>query len=423
MFLVKKSIINIYKDNNNRLYVDGKELYSKLPIGRDFPTWIRARIKAINAIEGKDFNSYKVPYIKKGRKEIHYNLFINCAIAMINSMRIKDSVCNEILDMLSSLESNDIMATKHKTTINKRKVSNKANKEACIYKAEDIEVAEGLKLFTNKNKMFGEIRFILLNNTPYAIANDVLRALDYKEGGWRTTLKRRCKHATKCNGLKVNGVMVNIIPESDIFRLMAGSHLPQAEKFETWIFDEVLPSIKRHGFYATNDTVEMMLNDPDMAIKMLENYKKEKEQKEALLKEKIENEPKVLAYEDFINSNGLYSFSETAKILSIPRNATSKTFVGRNTLLSWLRRDGILIGSGEERNLPYQKYINQGVFKVKTVEDEDCKKNRITVKVTPKGIEYLYKKYRYSNMSKTINLDYYRNNNDLYENDILEQAL
>lgn len=421
--LVNNSIINIYKDENDRLYIDGKELYTKLTIGRDFPTWIRARIKSTNAIEGKDFDSYKVNSMNKGRKEIHYNIFIECAIAMLESMKKKDTECYKLLTMLSSLESNDVMATKHKKKVNKKKAENKVTRETCIYKAEDIEVAEGMKIFTESNGNFGNIRFVMMNNTPYAIANDILKALGYKEGNWRTTLKRKCRHVAKCNGLKINGGNVNLIPEGDIFRLMVGSKLPQAEEFERWIFDEVLPTLKKHGFYATNNTVEMMLNNPDMAIKMLENYKKEKEQKEALLKEKINNEPKVLAYEEFINSDGLYSFAETAKLLSIPRTATSKIFIGRNTLLLWLRRDGILIKSGDERNLPYQRYVNQNIFELKAIEDEDSKQNRITVKVTPKGIEYLYKKYRYSNMPKTINLDNYRNGDSLYEEEILEQAL
>lgn len=91
--------------------------------------------------------------------------------------------------------------------------------------------------------------------------------------------------------------------------------------------------------------------------------------------------------------------------------------------MSWLRRDGILISSGDERNTPYQRLINQGIFELKAAEDEDSTQNRVTVKVTPKGIEYLYKKYRYSNMPKTINLDNYRNDNNMYEDEMLEQAL
>lgn len=422
--LVKRDIVNIYRDELGKQFIDGRELYDNFSIGRDFPTWIRARIKAANVSEGIDFKSYKIERTNAvGRKEIHYDIYITAAIKMIESMRDKTTECFKVLTLLSSLESNDCMAIKKDHKVNKKKAKNKVTREVCIQKAEDIQILSDMKLFTETNDMFGDIRFVMVDNVPHAIANDVLKSLGYKEGNWRTTLKRKCKHVAKCNGLTINGGLVNLIPEGDIFRLMVGSKLPQADEFERWIFDEVLPAIKKHGFYGTNDTVEMMLNDPDMAIKMLENYKKEKDEKEALLREKINNEPKLLAYEEFIKSDGLYSFAETAKLLSIPRTATSKTFIGRNTLLSWLRRDGILINSGDERNTPYQRYVNQNVFELKAIEDDDSKQNRVTVKVTPKGIEYLYKKYRYSNMPKTINLDNYRNNDNMYEDETLEKAL
>lgn len=104
-----------------------------------------------------------------------------------------------------------------------------------------------------KNQEFGMVRMTEINNKPYAVANDVLKALGYAEGSWRTTLSRKCKGVTKCNGLKVNGVEVNLIPEGDIYRLITGSHLPSAEKFESWIFDEVLPTIRKTGGYVASE--------------------------------------------------------------------------------------------------------------------------------------------------------------------------
>ncbi|EPY2273184.1 BRO-N domain-containing protein [Clostridium sporogenes] len=104
-----------------------------------------------------------------------------------------------------------------------------------------------------KNQEFGMVRMTEINNKPYAVANDVLKALGYAEGSWRTTLSRKCKGVTKCNGLKVNGVEVNLIPEGDIYRLITGSHLPSAEKFEVWVFDEVLPTIRKTGGYVASE--------------------------------------------------------------------------------------------------------------------------------------------------------------------------
>ncbi|WP_003378337.1 BRO family protein [Clostridium botulinum] len=113
-----------------------------------------------------------------------------------------------------------------------------------------------LQVFTNEQ--FGQVRMTQINGKSYAVANDVLKSLGYSEGSWRTTLSRKCKGVTKCNGLKVNGIEVNLIPEGDIYRLITGSHLPQAEKFEIWVFDEVLPTIRKTGGYVAN--ADLMIN-------------------------------------------------------------------------------------------------------------------------------------------------------------------
>lgn len=100
-----------------------------------------------------------------------------------------------------------------------------------------------LMLFNNDE--FGEIRGVEIEGKPYVVANDVLKALGYAEGSWRTTLSRKCKGVTKCNGLKVNGIEINLIPEGDIYRLIFSSKLPSAQKFEEWVMDEVLPQIRK----------------------------------------------------------------------------------------------------------------------------------------------------------------------------------
>ena len=114
-------------------------------------------------------------------------------------------------------------------------------------------VTNEFEIFNNEE--FGQIRMIELDNKPYAVANDILKSLGYAEGSWRTTLARKCKGVTKCNGLKINGTEVNLIPEGDIYRLIVGSHLEQAEKFENWVFDEVLPTLRKTGGYVNNDDV------------------------------------------------------------------------------------------------------------------------------------------------------------------------
>lgn len=74
---------------------------------------------------------------------------------------------------------------------------------------------------------------------------------------------------------KTKDLEVNVIPQGDIMRLAANSELPGAEKFEIWIFDEVIPSVLNHGIYATDKVIDDILNDPDFGIKLLTKLKEE----------------------------------------------------------------------------------------------------------------------------------------------------
>ena len=136
-----------------------------------------------------------------------------------------------------------------------------------------------LMLFNNDE--FGEIRGVEIEGKPYVVANDVLKALGYAEGSWRTTLSRKCKGVTKCNGLKVNGIEINLIPEGDIYRLIFSSKLPSAQKFEEWVMDEVLPSIRKIGKYEIQDFNEFpeLLNDMNQLVEDMK-YKIEEQDKQ-----------------------------------------------------------------------------------------------------------------------------------------------
>ena len=112
------------------------------------------------------------------------------------------------------------------------------------------------KLQIFKNELFGEVRIIMLDEKPYFVANDILKALGYAEGSWSTTLKRKCKGVTKCKGLEYRGNLLNLIPEGDVYRLIFGSELEEAEKFESWVMDELLPQLRRTGVYITESAAQ-----------------------------------------------------------------------------------------------------------------------------------------------------------------------
>lgn len=100
-----------------------------------------------------------------------------------------------------------------------------------------------------KNDEFGQIRTVEVEGKPYFVASDIAKALGYKRPSdavsahCRYTVKHSISHPQSKNKI----MEVNIIPEGDMYRLITNSELPSAEKFESWVFDEVLPTIRKHG--------------------------------------------------------------------------------------------------------------------------------------------------------------------------------
>lgn len=108
-----------------------------------------------------------------------------------------------------------------------------------------------------KNDEFGEVRTLLIDNKPYFMANDIAKALGYAKPN--NAISTHCKATLKW-GIPISGKIqdVNFIPEGDVYRLIMKSKLPSAEKFESWVMDEVLPTIRKTGGYI-ND-VDLMIN-------------------------------------------------------------------------------------------------------------------------------------------------------------------
>lgn len=108
-----------------------------------------------------------------------------------------------------------------------------------------------------KNEEFGEVRIIIVNNKPYFCASDVAKSLGYKRPN--DAISAHCR-ATVKHSIPISGKIqeVNFIPEGDVYRLIMKSKLPSAEKFESWVMDEVLPTLRKTGGYINN--VDLMIN-------------------------------------------------------------------------------------------------------------------------------------------------------------------
>ena len=128
-----------------------------------------------------------------------------------------------------------------------------------------------------QNKEFGTVRAIEEGDKVLFCATDVAKALGYSNQ--RDAVGRHCKGVVKRDTLTSGGTQeLSFIPEGDVYRLIIRSKLPSAVKFEHWVFDEVLPSIRKRGLYA----VDEVLNNPDLLIGALTELKKEREEKKRL---------------------------------------------------------------------------------------------------------------------------------------------
>jgi len=205
-----------------------------------------------------------------------------------------------------------------------------------------------------KNEEFGEVRTIEKNGSVLFCGSDIAKALGYARPA--DAISAHCKGVCVLPTPSAGGVQnTKFITEGDIYRLIAHSKLPSAERFERWVFDEVLPSIRKHGAYMTSETIEKALTSPDFLIQLATQLKEEKMAREKAEQKIIEQEPFVNFANKVSDSSNLIDMGKMAKLLK-----DEHINISRNRLFKWLREEGILMSN----NIPYQRYINGGYFKV-----------------------------------------------------------
>lgn len=123
-----------------------------------------------------------------------------------------------------------------------------------------------------------EVRAIEKDGEPWFVANDVAKNLGYTNP--QKAIRDHCKGVNEIDTPTTGGIQtMKIIPERDLYRLIMRSKLPAAEEFEEWVVGNVLPSIRKHGTYATPVTLEKMIADPEWAIGLLQTLKFEQEKR------------------------------------------------------------------------------------------------------------------------------------------------
>lgn len=192
------------------------------------------------------------------------------------------------------------------------------------------------------------IRVILREAEPWFIALDITSALGYSNG--RDAIARHCKSmgVVKHDIPSESGIQsYTIINEPNLYRLILKSQNEQAEPFERWVCEDVLPAIRKTGNYSVTK-----YNLPTTFQDALRQLAESIDQKEAMQLQLDSQKPKVDFYDAVANSNDTMDMLSVAKILGI----------GRNRLFAFLRDEKILIKDAD--SLPYQQYMDAGYFKI-----------------------------------------------------------
>lgn len=176
----------------------------------------------------------------------------------------------------------------------------------------------------------------------------------------------------------------DFITEQQFYKLAFKANNETAERFQEWVTEEVLPSIRKTGMYAT----DKLLDNPDLLIEAVEQLKMERD-KNKQLETKIENDKPAVTFSEKVVENGRnVSMAEFSQMIS----DSTGVVVGRNKLMEMFRKHGVLTRDG---NRPYQKFIDQGLVEFKYFKSDIMTKPQITTFITGKGQKYFTNKFMY----------------------------
>ena len=238
-----------------------------------------------------------------------------------------------------------------------------------------------------KNDSFGAVRTVEVEGTPYFVGKDVAEILGYSNT--RDALARHVDSEDKADVVIHDGSQnrtMAVINESGLYSLILSSKLPKAKEFKHWVTSEILPAIRRHGAYMSDDVIEQALTSPDFLIQLATQLKEEKAQRRAL-EERVEaDRPKVLFADAVETSQTSILIGDLAKLIK-----QNGVYTGQKRLFAWLRENGYLIKSGSSINMPTQRSLDMKLFEVKerSISNPDGSvRVTKTTKVTGKGQTY-----------------------------------
>lgn len=240
-----------------------------------------------------------------------------------------------------------------------------------------------------------QVRTILVNDEPFFVGKDVAEVL-----GYSNTAKairdhvdvedRRSERIVHPLGGTQDSVVIN---ESGLYSLILSSKMPNAKKFKRWVTSEVLPTIRKHGAYMTDETLAKAITSPEFGIMLLTELKNEREQKEQAQQQLKAQEPQVI----FAKTVEVSQNSVAVKVLAtiLKQNGMN---IGQNRMFSWLREHKYLSSrQGKTWNMPTQKAMEKGLFELKAntyFHNNGVPETNYTPLVTGKGQIYFINKFK-----------------------------
>lgn len=227
---------------------------------------------------------------------------------------------------------------------------------------------------------------------PWFVAKDVCAVLGYANPS--KAINDHVDDEDKLNNETLSSIGQRggwLVNESGLYSLIITSKMPNAKAFKRWVTSEVLPSIRRHGVYATDDVIDKVLGNPDFGIRLLSELKDERARRRDAERTIEAQRPKVL-FADAVASGGRdILVGELAKILR--QNGVD---TGQNRLFDRLRREGYLMRRNGVPNMPTQRSADLGLFRVvenAVTHSDGHVTATYTTKVTPKGQQYFVNRY------------------------------
>lgn len=232
---------------------------------------------------------------------------------------------------------------------------------------------------------FGVIRAVSIDGEPWFVGKDVADRLGYAEP--RSAVSKKvdeCDRGVAEMETPSGKQNMTVINESGLYSLILSSKLPNAKEFKRWVTSEVLPSIRKHGAYLTDQKAYDITHNPNGLADLLLQAGEQLKQKDIIIQEM---KPDAILGRAITTADTSILIGDLAKIIS--QNGVP---MGQKRLFEWMRNNGYLIKrNGSDRNMPTQRSMEMGLFEIKEsvhIDGNGCNKITRTTKVTGKGQRY-----------------------------------